>query len=165
MNEDKQMGGAPRGSRPSSRRDSGRDDGHHELGSYATVRDQRREYLETTEGLHGGPCFKEDFQGNWSNVKYSRYMAADQDTYDWILRDQGADRLIESAIQPGVATPARDAWAQTRALVQGVAEIATKLSTAGFHYKARNRSRAWKLWAMAGIPRTSRASRMTRSTP
>jgi hypothetical protein len=37
------------------------------------------------------------------------------------------------------------AWAQTRALVQGVAEIATKLSTAGFHYKARNRSRAWKL--------------------
>jgi hypothetical protein len=55
------------------------------------LRDQRREYLETTEGLHGGPCFKEDFQGNWSNVKYSRYVAADQDTYDWILRDHGAD--------------------------------------------------------------------------
>jgi hypothetical protein len=29
--------------------------------------------------------------------------------------------------------------------VQGVAEIATKLSKAGFHYKARNRSRAWQL--------------------
>jgi hypothetical protein len=67
-------------------------------------------------------------------------VAADQDTFDWIL--QGADRLIASAIQPGAAT---SAWAQTRALVQGAAEIATKLSEVGFHYKARNRSRAWKL--------------------
>jgi hypothetical protein len=107
--------------------------------------DQRQEYLETTEGLPGGACFKEDFQGNWSNVKYSRHVAANQDTYDQILRDQGADHLVDSAIQPGVATPAQDAWAQTRALVKGVAEIATKLNTAGFHYKARNRSRTWKL--------------------
>ena len=37
------------------------------------------------------------------------------------------------------------AWAQTRALVQGVDEIATKLSTAGFHYKAHNSSRTWRL--------------------
>ena len=34
------------------------------------LRDQRREYIETTKGLHGGACFKENFQGNWSNVKY-----------------------------------------------------------------------------------------------
>jgi hypothetical protein len=34
---------------------------------------------------------------------------------------------------------------QTRALVKGVAEIATKLKTAGLHYKARNSSRTWRM--------------------
>jgi hypothetical protein len=72
-------------------------------------------------------------------------VAAAQDTYDWILCDQRADHLIDDAIQPGAAMPLRDAWVQTRALVKGVAEIATKLNTAGLHYKARNSSRTWRL--------------------
>jgi hypothetical protein len=97
------------------------------------IRDQRREYIEATKGLHGGACFKENFQGNWSNVKYDRYVAAAQDSYDWILYDQRADHLIDDAIQPDAAMPLRDAWTQTRALVKGVAEIATKLNAAGFH--------------------------------
>jgi hypothetical protein len=63
--------------------------------------------------------------------------------------------------------PLRDAWVQTRALVKGVAGIATKLNTAGFHYKAHSSSRTWRLdhgW-YSGIPRTSRTSRRTRITP
>jgi hypothetical protein len=131
------------------------------------LRDQGREYLETTEGLHGGPCFKESFQWNWSNVKYSRYVAADQDTFDWTL--QGADRLIASATRPGAATSEREEEAAlvqiTQALVQGVAAIATKLSEAGFHYKARNRSIEPGSWTMAGTPRACTSRWRTRSTP
>ena len=92
-------------------------------------------------------------------------MAAAQDTYDWILCDQRADHLVDDAIQPGAATPVRDDWVQTRALVQGVAEIATKLNTTSFHYKARNMSRAWKLdhgWCPTDI---ANESKRTRSTP
>jgi hypothetical protein len=43
------------------------------------LRDQRREYLETTKGLHGGPIFKENFQYIWSSVRYDRHVAARQD--------------------------------------------------------------------------------------
>ena len=94
------------------------------------LRDQRREYLETTKGLHGGPIFKENFQYIWSNVRYDRHVAARQDRFDWIFYDHRADHLVDDAIQPGQAMPLRDAWAQTRALVKGVAEIATTLNAA-----------------------------------
>jgi hypothetical protein len=124
------------------------------------IRDQRREYIETTKGLHGGPCFKENFQGNWSNVRYDRYVAAAQDRYDWILYDQRADHLVDDAIQP---CPSGTLGCK-HALVKGVAEIATKLNAAGFHYKAHNRSprRLDHGWCP---PRTLRTSRRTRSTP
>jgi hypothetical protein len=81
-------------------------------------------------------------------VEYDRHVhvVARQDTFDRTL--QGADHLIASATPSGAATSERDeeaAWEQTQALMQGVVNIATELSEAGFHYKARNRSKAWEL--------------------
>jgi hypothetical protein len=135
------------------------------------LRDRRREYLETTKGLHGGPIFKENFQCNWSNVRYDRRVAARQDEFDWIFYDHRADHLVDDAIQPGQAMPLRDTWAQTRALVKGVAEIATTLNAAGLHYETRSSSETWSGivlpgawglgyigtsgWTTAGTPRTS----------
>jgi hypothetical protein len=97
------------------------------------LRDEKREYIEKTKGLHGGACFKENFQWNWSNVRYDRHVAARQDRFDWIFYDHGADHLVDDAIQPRQAMPLRDAWVQTRALVKGVAEIATTLNAADLH--------------------------------
>jgi hypothetical protein len=56
------------------------------------LRDEKREYIEKTKGVHGGPCFKENFQWNWSNVRYDRYVAEAQDMYDRIFYfyDHGA---------------------------------------------------------------------------
>jgi hypothetical protein len=71
------------------------------------LRDQGQEYLEANDGLHGGPCCKENFQWNWSNVEYSRHVVvvARQDTFDRIL--QGADHLIASATASGAAEQPR----------------------------------------------------------
>jgi hypothetical protein len=85
------------------------------------LRDQRREYLEATKGPHGGPIFKENFQCIWSSVRYGRHVAARQDKFDWIFHGHRADHLVDDAIQPQQAMPLRGAWAQTRALVKGVA--------------------------------------------
>ena len=104
------------------------------------LRDQKREYLYSTRGPHGGPASKENFQRIWSSVRYDRHVAAHQDQFDRIFHDNGADRLVDDAIQPQQAMPLRDAWPATRALVKGVAEIATKLNAADLHYKTRSSS-------------------------
>jgi hypothetical protein len=73
-------------------------------------------------------------------------VAARQDTFDRTLL--GADHLIASATPSGATKSERGeeaAWEQTQALMQGVVDIATELGEAGFRYKARNRSKAWKL--------------------
>jgi hypothetical protein len=111
------------------------------------LRDQKREYLYSTKGPHGGPASEENFQCIWSSVRYDRHLviatchvAAHQDQFDRIFHNNGADRLVGDAIQPQQAMPLRDAWPATRALVKGVAEIATKFNAAGLHYETRGSS-------------------------
>jgi hypothetical protein len=38
------------------------------------LHDQGQEYLEADDGPNGGPCHKENFQWNWSDVEYSRHV-------------------------------------------------------------------------------------------
>jgi hypothetical protein len=80
-------------------------------------------------------------------------VAARQDQFDWIFHDHGAERLVDDAIQPRQAMPLRDAWAATRALMKGVAEIATTLNAAGLHYKTRNSSVTWSGIVLPGARR------------
>jgi hypothetical protein len=54
--------------------------------------------------------------------------------------------------------PLRDALVQTRALMKGVAGIATKLNTAGLHYKTRNSSETW--WSGIVLPGAHRHFRV-----
>jgi hypothetical protein len=110
------------------------------------LRDQGQEDLEVGGGLNGGPCHKESFLWNWSNVEYSRHVAARQDTLDRIF--EGADRLIANATPSGAAESERDeeaTWKQTQVLMQGVVDLAAELGEAGFRYQARNRSKTWEL--------------------
>jgi hypothetical protein len=106
------------------------------------LRDEELECIEDAKGYHGGACDKENFQSRWSNVRYSRYVAAGQDKYDRIFHDHEAD-LVDDAIRPKQAMPLRDALVQTQALMEGVVKIATELNAAGHHYKTRNSSETW----------------------
>jgi hypothetical protein len=101
------------------------------------IRDEERECIEDAKGYRGGPCDRGNFQGRWSNVRYSRYVAADQDEYDRIFHDHKVDHLVDDAIQPEQAMPLRDALVQTQALMEGVVKVATELNVAGHHYKTR----------------------------
>jgi hypothetical protein len=93
-----------------------------------------------------GPCHEECFLRRWSNVEYSRHVAARQNTFDRIF--EGADLLITNATPSGTAEPERDekaAWEQIQVLMQGVVDLAGELDKADFLYQARNRSKAWEL--------------------
>jgi hypothetical protein len=115
------------------------------------LRDQGQEDLETDDGLNEGPCHEESFLWSWSNVEYSRHVAARQDTFDRIF--EGADHLIANATPSGTAGLERDeeaTWEQTQVLIQGTFDLADKLSEAGFRYKARHRSRTCENWTLGG---------------
>jgi hypothetical protein len=107
------------------------------------LRDQELMDIETNDE---GPCHKECFLWRWSNVEYSRHVAARQNTFDRIF--EGADRLIADGTPSGTADSERDekaAWEQTQVLMQGVVDLSDELDEADFQYQARNRSKAWKL--------------------
>ena len=75
--------------------------------------DEERERIEDTTG---GPCDRENFQGDWSNERYTHSVARSQDEFDRTFHSQEADSLVDDAIQPNKqAMPLRDAWAQPNA--------------------------------------------------